>query len=62
MANSDPVLILARDGHEFILEEADDFDKEVARLASREKFMSFLRKRAQEAGIVSLDLIEQSLK
>jgi len=60
-AASDLVLIRARDGHEFILEEVDDFVGEVAMLGSSEKFMQFLAERAQESGTISLDEVEKAL-
>ena len=53
-ARADSVLIRAQDGHEFILEEADDFEREVAALGSNEKFMQFLRERSQEQATISL--------
>jgi hypothetical protein len=60
-ATSDLVLIRARDGHEFILEEVDDFAGEVAMLGSNEKFMQFLAERSQESGTISLDEVENAL-
>ena len=60
-AKSDSVLIQTPDGHEFILEEADDFEHEVALLGSSETFMSFLEERSQEGGTISLDEVEKTL-
>ena len=48
LAKSEPVRIRAADGTDFLLEEADAFDREVATLAGSEKFMSFLRDRSDE--------------
>jgi len=48
LASSETIKILGKDGKNFILEEADDFDKEVERLGNREKFMDFLEERSKE--------------
>ncbi len=60
-AMSDPVLIQARDGHKFILEEADSFEEEVAMLGSSERFIQFLKERSQENGTILLDTVEETL-
>ena len=60
-AASDLVLIRARDGHEFVMEEVDDFEGEVAMLGSSEQFMQFLAERAQESGTISLHEVEKTL-
>lgn len=48
MAKSDTVLIHSVDGNDFLLEEADEFEREVATLGSSDKFMSFLEERSRE--------------
>ncbi len=48
MAKSDTVIIHSIDGPDFLLEEADEFDQEVARLGSSDKFMSLLEERSRE--------------
>ncbi len=50
MAKSDSVIIKSSDGVQYILEEADEFEREVATLGKSEKFMSFLKKRSEEKG------------
>ncbi|OQX02662.1 MAG: hypothetical protein BWK80_57420 [Desulfobacteraceae bacterium IS3] len=50
MAKSDAVIIKGSDGVQYILEEADEFEREVAVLGRSEKFMSFLKKRSEEKG------------
>jgi len=50
MAKSDAVIIKNSDGVQYILEEADEFEREVAALGKSEKFMSFLKKRSEEKG------------
>ena len=48
IAKSEPVLVHTIDGTDFVFEEADEFEREVAALGASDKFMSFLRKRSQE--------------
>lgn len=50
MAKLEPVIIKRPDGVRYILEEADEFEHEIAELGRSEKFMSFLRKRSEEKG------------
>jgi len=61
LAESDSVLIIANNGHGYTLEEADDFEKEVAMLGGSRKFMNFLEERGKEEGTVSLEDIERRL-
>lgn len=44
LAKSEPVFVHAADGTDFVFEEADDFQHEVAALGASEKFMSFLER------------------
>jgi methyl-accepting chemotaxis protein len=60
-ARQESIRILSEDGSEFILEAADEFDREVAELGQSEKFMSFLAERSQEPGNISLEELEQRL-
>jgi hypothetical protein len=60
-ATGEAVLIRGRDGNEFVIEAADAFDREVARLAGSEKFMAFLTERSKEEAAVSLEEIERRL-
>jgi hypothetical protein len=61
-ARLESVLIIIDDGQEYILEAADDFDREVAQLGKSEKFMQFLAERRQEQGRIPLEEIEKRLK
>jgi hypothetical protein len=54
LAKSEAVLIHSLDGHDFILEEADEFDREVASLGTNDKFMSFLEERSKEENDIPL--------
>ena len=62
LANSDSLLILSEDGHHYILEEADEFEKEVAMLGKSDKFMKFLKERSTEKATTSIDDLEKKLK
>ena len=55
MARREAVLLISLDGDSFVLEEADDFDREVAELGSSQKFMNFLEKRLREKGVISIE-------
>ncbi len=54
LAQRESVLIRSATGGDFLLEPADDFDREVAALGQSERFMSFLRDRSKETGGISL--------
>ena len=54
-------LILADDDHSYTLEEADEIEKEVARLGRSARFGGFLKKRGRELGSISLEEIEERL-
>ena len=61
LAESESVLIIAKDGHGYTLEGADDYEREVAMLGASRNFMSFLEERDKEEGTVSLEEIEGRL-
>ena len=54
LARHETILIRSATGDDFLLEPADDFDREVALLGQSERFMSFLQDRSKEAGGTSL--------
>jgi hypothetical protein len=54
LAKSGTVLIHSTTGEDFILEQADDFDREVASLGASEKFAAFLDARSRESGDVGI--------
>lgn len=58
-ARLEAVLIHSASGEDFVLEPADEFDREVATLGASETFMSFLDARAKETGDVSLAKMRQ---
>lgn len=59
LAKSESVLIRAATGEDFLLEQADDFDREVATLGASEKFMAFLEARSKETGDIPIDEIRR---
>jgi hypothetical protein len=61
MARKKSVLLVARDGTSFVLEEADEFDREVAELGNSARFMRFLRKRSREKGETSIEQLVEEL-
>jgi hypothetical protein len=60
-ASSDSVLIRTDDGQEFILESADEYDREVAMLGRSEKFMQFLAERSKEKATIAVEQLKQEL-
>ena len=61
LAATDSVLVVAGDGREFVVAEADDFDTEVEALRNSARFQSFLDERMAGKGRTSLDDIEREL-
>lgn len=55
MARNKSVLLVSPDGASFVLEEAGEFDREVAELGNSAKFMRFLKKRSKERGVTSIE-------
>jgi hypothetical protein len=60
LAKSEAVLIHSASGEDFLLEQADEFDREVAALGGSEKFMSFLQARAKEGGDIPVEEIRRT--
>jgi hypothetical protein len=61
MASGEAVRLRSKAGGEFILEEADAFDREVEELAESKKFMTFLEERWKERGRVPIEDLERRL-
>jgi hypothetical protein len=61
LASAGSLRILTVDGRAFVLEDADDFDKEVELLGKSKIFRRFLKKRSQEATSTSLEKYRRSL-
>ena len=62
LAKLDTVLIHSNSGEDFVLEQADVFDQEVAALSRSEKFMKFLESREAESGDLSLEEVRKAQK
>jgi hypothetical protein len=58
-AKSEAVLIHSPSGDDFVLESADEFDREVAALGASENFASFLDARSKETGGIPLRKVRQ---
>jgi hypothetical protein len=57
-----PIHVIAKDGQTFVIEPADDFEQEVARLRQSEQFMAFLAERStKKQGSVSLDEFDREI-
>ena len=54
LAKTEAVLLHSPSGEDFLVEQADDFDREAAALGASEKFSSFLEARSKETGDVPL--------
>ena len=59
LAKSEAVLIHAASGEDFLLEHADQLDREAAALGGSERFMSFLDTRSKEAGDIPLAKVRE---
>ena len=61
LARSEPLMIYDKDGKNYILEETDEFEKEVKELGSSERFMKFLNERSKEKETISISSIAKKL-
>jgi hypothetical protein len=61
MARREPVLLVAADGKEFFLSEADDFEREVEALRSSPSFQRFLEERSKGGKTIPLAEIEREI-
>jgi len=61
MARKKSVLLVSPDGVSFVLEEADEFDREVAELGNSARFMRFLKKRSADRAVTSIEQIAGEL-
>ena len=60
MARNKSVLLVSK-GTTYVLEEADDFDREVAKLGDSETFMRFLEKRSKEKSVIPIEDFAEEL-
>lgn len=62
MAREESILIVSLDGTRYVLEEADEFEQEVAQLGNSQKFMEFLQARSTEKSTTSIDDFAKDLE
>ena len=55
IARREVVLLVSQDGTSFVLEEADDFEREATQLGNSGKFMKFLKERTHEKSAASIE-------
>jgi hypothetical protein len=61
LARQEPLLLVTPDGREFLLSEADDFEREVEVLRNSVDFQRFLDERSRSVGRISLDDLEAEI-
>jgi len=61
LAAAGSIRIVTADGRAFVMEEADDFEKEVQLLAKSKRFRRFLNERSKEPATTSLEDYRRSL-
>lgn len=61
LAKSEAVLIHSVTGEDFVLEQADDFDREVAALGGSATFLSFLKDRSEEGRDIPIEDVRKRL-
>lgn len=62
LARKEPVVLLAADGKEFFLAEADDFEREVEALRKSQAFQRLLDERSQSVHRIPLEEIEAEIE
>jgi hypothetical protein len=61
LASAGSVRILTADGHSFVLEQTDEFEKEVNVLGKSKKFQRFLKARSKESATTSSEDYRRTL-
>ena len=61
LARQEPLLLVTADGQEFLLSEADDFEREAEALRNSVSFQRFLEERSRATGRISLDEVEAEI-
>lgn len=62
LAEREPVLLMAPNGHEFILSQADDFDAEAEALRNSPRFQAFLDERMKNQVRIPIEEIEREVE
>ena len=62
LARGEPLLLVTSEGEEFLLTEADDFEKEAEALRNSAAFQRFLEERSRSPRRFSLEEIEAEIE
>jgi hypothetical protein len=62
MARQENLILKTRQGQEFVLAEADDFDREIALVRENKNLMKLLDDRSKDKKRYSLSQVERKLK
>lgn len=62
IARNEPLMVYDKDGKNYILEETDEFEKEVKELGSSERFMKFLNEKSKEKETIPISSITKKLR
>ena len=62
LAAKEPVLLVAPDGREFIVSEADDFEAEIEVLRNSQRFQRFLDERMQDPTRIPIGQIKKEIE
>ena len=61
LAGEGALILRTPDGREFVLAEADDFDKEIELVRQNQELMQFLEQRSRETKTYTLDQVREKL-
>ncbi|MBE7446538.1 MAG: hypothetical protein HS132_15395 [Planctomycetia bacterium] len=61
LSRYEPLIIYDKDGKNYVLEETDEFEKEVEELGSSERFIKFPHERSKEKGTIPISSITKKL-
>jgi hypothetical protein len=59
LAKSEPLVIHSGPGEDYLLEPANDFDREVASLGGSERFLTSLQARSKETGDIPISEVRK---
>ena len=59
LARSEDVLIHSSSGDDYVLERADEFEREVAAMGASDKLMSYLQGRSDDSGDLTLKQVRE---
>jgi PHD/YefM family antitoxin component YafN of YafNO toxin-antitoxin module len=62
LAGKEPVVLLTADGREFVVAQADDFEREVETLRGSQAFQRFLDERSRSTRRIPLEEIEAEIE